>query len=203
MGFCSNSGPAFIIGAVGSGVFHSGMIGILLYAIHIISAMITGLFFRSGEKCGLEYQPPRIDEVVPAAALVEAVKRASASLLSVCSFVILFSVFTGMLDCGGALSVVCGFISGITGLELHFMKALFFGLLELGSGVGAMQGLTASPLCLSLAAGIVGWGGLSVQMQTAAVLYDSNIKGTLYLTGRLISAILSSVLAYLAGCVMF
>ena len=37
LGFCNNSGPAFIIGAVGSGVFGSVKIGLLLYAVHIFA----------------------------------------------------------------------------------------------------------------------------------------------------------------------
>ena len=46
LGFCNNSGPAFIIGAVGSGVFGSVKIGLLLYAVHILSELAAGLFFR-------------------------------------------------------------------------------------------------------------------------------------------------------------
>ena len=47
LAFCNNSGPAFIIGAVGSGVFGSVKIGLLLYAVHIFSALAAGLFFRN------------------------------------------------------------------------------------------------------------------------------------------------------------
>ena len=52
---------------------------------------------------------------------------------------------------------------------------------------------------LALAAGIVGWGGVSVHMQTAAVLNGTNIKGALHFAGRLISAATAAVLAYALG----
>ena len=54
-----------------------------------------------------------------------------------------------------------------------------------------------TPLNLALAAAMVGWGGVSVQFQTLAVLADSNIKGALHRAGRLSSAVLSFCLAYL------
>ena len=50
---------------------------------------------------------------------------------------------------------------------------------------------------LAAAAGLVGWGGVSVQFQTLALLSDSSTKGALHLAGRLSSALLSFCLAYL------
>jgi len=38
--FCNNSGPAFIVGAAGIGVFSSTAVGFLLYAVHILAALI-------------------------------------------------------------------------------------------------------------------------------------------------------------------
>ena len=44
--FCNNAGPAFILGAAGSAVFHSAAIGFLLLAIQIFSALLVGVLFR-------------------------------------------------------------------------------------------------------------------------------------------------------------
>ena len=44
--FCNNAGPSFIIGIVGYGIFQRASAGVLLYAIHLISAMIIGFIFR-------------------------------------------------------------------------------------------------------------------------------------------------------------
>ena len=43
LGFCNNTGPAFIVGVCGAGVFGSVRAGLLLYALHILSALLTGL----------------------------------------------------------------------------------------------------------------------------------------------------------------
>jgi len=193
--FCNNSGPAFIISAVGAGVFNSPEAGLLLYLVHIAAAVITGLMLkRKG------HTPPcssiHIDSLSFSSAFPGAVRQAVISALNVCGFVVCFTVLAGLLDSGGFISGLCGLISANTGLELHWCRALFMGFLELGSGAGAMQGLSVSPLNMALAAAMLGWGGLSVHFQTMALLSESKAKGALHTAGRLMSASISAMLAY-------
>lgn len=195
LAFCNNSGPAFIIGAVGAGAFGSGKAGLLLYLCHVLSAMLTGLFFRQKDYCR-EIPPLRLDTVYISQALPEAVKQAMGALLNVCGFVMCFTVLVGLLDAGGAFSLLCGQLSAAFGLELQFTHAALTGVLELGSAAGALRGLSPTPLNMALAAGILGWGGISVHFQTLAVLAGSKIKGALHFAGRLISASIGMVLAY-------
>lgn len=44
--FCNCASPGFCIGLVGLGVFGSAQAGAMLYGIHIVSALIVGLFSR-------------------------------------------------------------------------------------------------------------------------------------------------------------
>lgn len=44
--FCSTSGPMFIIGAVGVGMFKSSIIGYILFISHVFSAFLNGLIYR-------------------------------------------------------------------------------------------------------------------------------------------------------------
>ena len=195
LGFCNNSGPAFIIGAVGAGAFGSGKAGLLLYLCQVLSALLTGLFFRQKDYCR-EIPPLHLDSVYISQALPEAVKQAMGALLNVCGFVMCFTVVVGLLDAGGAFSLLCGYLAAAFGLELQFVHAALTGVLELGSAAGALRGLAPTPLNMALAAGILGWGGISVHFQTLAVLAGSKIKGALHFAGRLISASIGMVLAY-------
>lgn len=198
MGFCNNSGPAFIVGAVGAGVFASPRAGLYLYGVHIAAAIITGLIMRTSRAApedggGLG----AITEDVPfAAAFPDAVKRSLVSVLNVCAFVVCFTVLVGLMDADGFFSLAVGRVAAATGWEMHWVRALFTGVLELGSGVGAMRGLGVNAANLALAAFLVGWGGVSVHFQTMAVIADSGIKGALHFAGRLISASIAAVLAY-------
>ena len=202
LGFCNNSGPAFLVGAVGIGVFGSVKIGLLLYGVHILAAFLTGLLFRGKRPCP-ETQPILLDSADPALALTESVRQAVSAILSVCGFALCFSVLLAVLDAGGTLSTLCGMIAARLHFEPQFVRALLTGLFELGSGAAALQGLRPCPETLSLAAFLVGWGGLSVHFQTLGVLSGSDVKGALHLTGRLLSAILSAVSAYVAGLIFF
>lgn len=196
MGFCNNSGPAFLIGSIGAGVFGSARLGLGLYIIHILSALITGLFFRGSGR--YKAQLPHLPES-RGSALIDSVRQAAQSILSVCGFIVCFCVIIGLMDAGGYFSLLVGRLASLTGLELHAARALLSGVLELGSGIGAMRGLSPSPVNLAIAAGIVGWGGVSVHFQTYAVLAESDIKGDLHLTGRLICCAVSSALGYIFG----
>ncbi len=203
LGFCNNSGPAFIIGAVGAGVFSSAGVGLFLYCVHILSAVLTGIILRNGSWTGSgRTQPP--DSVLPfSQALPSAVKQALVSILNVCSFVVCFTVLTGLLDADGFFSLAVGRIAASTGWEMHWVRSLLTGFLELGSGVGAMRGLAVSPINLAMAAFVLGWGGVSVHFQTMALLAGSEIKGALHPAGRLISASIAAVLAYFGFTLVF
>ena len=199
LAFCNNSGPAFIVGAVGVGVFGSAALGLRLYAIHCAAALLVGLLLRGfGSDSPSPAVPPApAPSVSFSRALGEAVEGAVHALLRVCGFAVCFTAFTGLLDANGFFPAAAAFLSGRLGLEAGWCRALLCGLLELGSGAGALRGLPATPLNLALAAGLLGWGGLSVQFQTLAVLSESDIKGALPVAGRLMSAICSVLLALL------
>lgn len=46
LAFCNNSGPAFILGVVGAGVFGSSQVGLILYFTHVCASLLVGLIFR-------------------------------------------------------------------------------------------------------------------------------------------------------------
>lgn len=128
-----------------------------------------------------------------AQALPEAVRSAVCAVLTVSGFVVTFSVVTGMLDASGLLPALVGTLSARLGLELHFARALCTGVLELGTGIGAMQGLAPTPANLALAAFLIGWGGVSVHCQTAAVLAGTDIKSARHTAGRLLHGAISAL----------
>ena len=197
LAFCNNSGPAFLIGAVGCGVFHSAKAGVLLYVAHVAAALLTGLFFRQ-RGYPKEIPPVFLDAVDPAAALTDAVRHSVTAILQVCGFAVFFSVLLAVAENLGLLELPLRTLNGL-GASPAVVRPLLAGLLELGSGVAAMEGMALSPAAMALAAFLTGWGGLSVYFQTRALLTEGKAKGALHITGHLLSASIGAMAAFLLG----
>ncbi|MDO4815282.1 MAG: hypothetical protein Q4A83_01595 [Bacillota bacterium] len=197
--YCNNSGPAFIIGAVGTGVFHSISAGLILYAAHIISAALYGklLNVESSESfCSKEYKSADFSS-----ALTTAVKKSVSSIINVCGFVLAFSVVLKLLNANGLISVISGKMAELTHTQLKFNYALITGLFEIGNCISEMQGLLPSPLNMALAAFILGWGGFSVHFQTLSLIAETDIKTARYIIGRFLIAVMASAIAFLTALI--
>ena len=202
LGFCNNCGPAFIISVAGSAVFGSVKIGFFLYLVHVISALLTGVLLRGGRCEDLSSDLPTKSEGL-SAAFTESVKRAAAAMVTVCGFVVFFSVLVGLLDEVGTLSSLSGAISAHLKTELHFSRSLLTGFLELGTGTSSLIGLSVSAANLSLCSLIIGWGGVSVHAQAAAVIRESGLSSARHTFGKLLHGVLSALITYLAYPLIF
>ena len=174
-------------------MFHSAGYGLLLYGVHVLSAVIIGMLFAPRSGGFPPEERAQIAAVSLSQALPEAVRSAVRAVLTVSGFVVTFSVVTGVLDASGLLPALVGTSAARLGLELHFTRALCTGVLELGTGIGAMQGLTPTPANLALAAFLIGWGGVSVHCQTAAVIAGTDIKSARHTAGRLLHGVISAL----------
>ncbi|MCC8076094.1 MAG: sporulation protein [Clostridiales bacterium] len=177
LAFCNNCGPAFLLGAAGAGVFGSTQAGLLLLAGHWLGACSVGVLFRcSGEVPRQNAAPTPIQGVSLASAFTGAVKSAVQSTLNVCGSVVLFRVLLQLLSLTGALEWCAALPNG---------QALAWGLLELTSGVNALEperGFTGAMVC---GAFLMGFGGLSVLCQTLALLEGSGLDLRPALVGKL------------------
>ena len=205
LAFCNNSGPAFILGVVGAGVFGSGAAGLLLYAVHIAASLLVGLVFRlyrseEGPRRG-RLQGAQFQTAAFPAAFTRSVTGALASTLNICAFVLFFAVTIRMLTLSGILDGLAGGLSllfGPLGFSQSWARRLLTGALEISSGVSSLTGGSLSGR-LSMAAFMLGWAGLSVHCQVLAFLGDSGLSMGTYLTGKLLHGVLSAgLLALLA-----
>ena len=200
--FCNNSGPSFLIGAVGIGVFHSSPAGLLLYGVHILSAIITGMFLSGTKSAPTAGSPVFIETAALSAVLPDAIGKAVTQTLLVCGYVVFFGAVSGILEAADILSALCGSLALYTPLTLHHARALCMGLLELGCGMGAMAGSTLSPQSLTLCAFLTGFGGLSVALQTGGMLHGTGLPLRNHLLGRLCCGTISGFLMYSISAIL-
>lgn len=171
LAFCNNAGPSFILGVVGVGCFGSLRTGVYLYLVHAFSAVLVGILFR--KKAPVSGQKVRYSAAFePIAAFVLAVGEAAEGMVRLCGFVVFFLVILAL-------------ITDLTGLN----HPVLLGLVELTTGVTALEG---RPGDLVWAAALLGWGGLSVHGQTAAVLSDTDLGLGRYFLGKILQAIFSA-----------
>ena len=201
LAFCNNSGPAFIFGVVGAGIFHSGPAGLLLYLTHVAASLAVGLLFRFYKPHDGPASPRGSGSVQfqtgnAGAAFTRSVTGALSGILNICAFVICFTVILRLLTLCGALDLaaeVLAFLFRPLGMDRVWARRLLTGVVELSSGVTALSGGAISGR-LSMAAFMLGWAGLSVHCQVLAFLGDSGLSMGTYLSGKLLHGILSAAL---------
>ena len=181
--FCNNAGPAFLFGAVGT-VLGIGMTGcLLLWGIHLLSALVIGLVNRPKEAPNAALPP--VQRANASGAVVEAVRSAGQAILQITMFVAAFSVLARLLTMAAAHILPDGVCTVLTGM------------LELSGGVAA---LAAMPIALrwklALASFFLGFGGLCVWMQTQAVLAPAGLSGCGMLLAKLAQGLLAALMTY-------
>lgn len=191
--FCNNSGPLFILTAVGLGMLHHREAGILLYLTHLLSALLCGVLFR---RYGKEKSPsPRLlpPATLPsplpdlAGAIGSAVTESVEAMGKVCGFILLFSVFCAALPQGGPAPYLHPF-------------------LEITGGIPALlaEGTLPPTMVLPVIAFFLALSGLSVLLQTASFLHPAGLSLRPYLLGKLVQAPLAALLtALFAHCFPF
>ena len=196
--FCNNSGPAFLFGAVGAGIFGDMRAGLALYLAHVLAAFAVGILSRlfARKDSSAAAQPsapkrpqPRFSAVFPASAV-----QALASVGTISAFVLLFAVLRALLSACGLLplltNLACAALSPFSP-EPALVGAALDGFLEMTAGLTALSvsdGSLTAQLCT--AAWICGWGGLSVHCQTLALVQDAGLSLRPYLLGKLAHSLL-------------
>ena len=176
--FCNNAGPAFAVGVAGVTVFSSGRIGVYLYLIHVTAALAAGLLLCRRGSPSAAAPPSAPVRTGLAQQFLSAVTDAAAAMGRVCAFVVFFLVLLRLLE----------HYTGTWGAAA--------GVVELTNGI---LRLTPGRRGFVLASSLLGWGGLSVHCQTAAVTAGSGMRLGRYLAAKAVQSVLAALLALLAA----
>ncbi|MBE7038901.1 MAG: hypothetical protein E7404_08385 [Ruminococcaceae bacterium] len=173
IGFCNNSGPLFLIGAVGIGMFSSKKIGIMLYLVHILSAISVGIILRTNIKNTITKKENN-NILIQENIFVKSVEESVITILNVFGYVILFAVIISFVD-----NI---FLSGFFEMTTAIFK------------------ISKSDLTLHqkfvLSAFFASWGGLSVHMQTMGIISKSDLSFKKYLFAKLMHGIIAVIYAF-------
>ena len=173
----NNPSLSFIIGGVGLGMYKDLRVGIMLASAVQLSAIITGIILR--KKISKKQNTGFITR--QNYSFIASVKKSGLAFISIASFIMVFSVI------GGVLEIL---------LPDVFMPlvALF---LEVTRGVKFFSSASMPfSLSLSLSAFTLAFGGISVLMQSMALLSNCNLKYTPYIFIKLLQGIFAFIITY-------
>lgn len=182
LAFCNNSGPLFILGAVGIGILQNQALGILLYVPHILSALTTGVIFRFyGRETPNNALPVAYSDNIKQTcqAVGSSVAESVTAILKVCGFIILFGVFANTIP----------YFSG---------REYLYSFLEITGGIKAI--LKENPVTNILFCNIsffLAFSGVSVLMQVMGIISPCGLSVKSYVLGKLVQGLLAFVFTYL------
>lgn len=199
LAFCNNSGPTFILGVVGAGVFASSKVGLLLYLAHAAASVCVGFLFRFYKREGKRRErraSPTFEAERITVAFTGAIKNSFLSTLNICAFVVFFTVVIKLLFLSGLLPGLAGVLGALLspmGFSTQWAERLLTGLIELTSGVWTLTGAGTMSGKLSMAAFLLGWAGLSVHCQVLSFIGGSGLSVKTYIGGKLLHGGLSAL----------
>lgn len=174
LSFLSNAGPAFFIGIL-SACFPDRWMVFSLWGIHILSAFLVAALQSVKESA-------RCKGEETALSLPHVMESSLKALGLICGWILCFRVLSAELE------------HWILWRLPDWLQALIIGLLELTNGCSKLTAVASVEIRYLLAAGLSGFGGLCVLMQTHSVLGSLPLSS--YLLGKTLQALFSLLMAY-------
>ena len=174
--FCVNAGPAFIVTAAGEMILGSETAGIVMLVSVYFASVLTGLtfaFFKGKTDCKKINNCRKTDL---SRAFVESAFSSSKSIISVCTWVLIFSAVSG---------IVKSFIKNETVLLVYLAFS------EVTKGIESAAKLGGIPLVSA----VISFGGICVMCQLLPVIKKCGIKAYEYLVFRIVNAVFSFLTA--------
>ena len=185
MAFCNNAGPLFIMGTVGISFFSSKSVGITLFIVQVITALICarifgGDFSKTKTTVGEEWKYYKKNKPPTGELVIASGADSGAAIINVCVFVITFSSILEILPFG----------------EFPLLS----GILEVTRGVAEVSRMGTSTLPLISA--LIAWGGMSVHLQ-ADSLSGGLFSKKLYYKGKVCAALISFFITKVTGADLY
>ncbi len=206
--FCTTSGPIFVIGAVGAGMFGSFKIGVVLYLSHILSSTILGIIYGNIKK--KKENKNDISTANPALPIKkdnvfgECVLQTINSLFVVGAYITIFYLLGEILQSLGVFNLLIKTLSPLTqklGMNNSLLSGVLYGILEVTRGAKELS-VCISPLSICLCSGLLSFSGISIIMQSMVFLKQAKIKMHNFVLTKVIHSIFSMISCFIF-CLLF
>lgn len=205
--FTNNSGPLFIVGTVGIGLFYNSSIGLILFFTHLLSCLTVGFLFRwwgkSKEKHFRDATYSIENNSLAFCNLGEVLSKSIISsintILMIGGFVVLFSIIISMLNTSHILHVLSSHVLSVLHIPEELSLSLLTGFIEVTNGLSFICELSSLSISFKLVicSFVLGFGGFSVLLQVLSITSKANISIKPYFIGKLLQAFFATFYTYL------
>lgn len=204
--FCNNSGPLFVVGAVGTAILGSVRAGYFILITGYIASLIVGLLFRfykSGERHNSRVSAQKyvLSQTQPqpfGKILGGVVSRSVETVLQIGGFMLLFSVLISILERSGLLSM-CANILCVFFVPENLALPVTKGIIEITNGAKAVADtavhINQKVIVTSM---IISFSGLSIFAQTVSFISKTDISAKVYAFSKILQAAVHGLIA--AAC---
>jgi len=198
MSFCSVSGPMFIVGTVGIMMLNSSKAGAIILISNILASLINGIIYRGKDEPKLS---PNYISKKPVN-LTDCVYDSLISVLMVGAYISISFLFIEILSSLKILEAISNTICWVFNMAQYhnIVRSFLIGLVEITSGILNLS-TTSSSLFVKtiIASGLIGFGGVSVVLQSMNFLSSLNIPVKIMLKQKMTQAILCIIFSIIIG----
>ena len=210
LAFTNNSGPLFIIGTIGIGLFKNTTIGILLFITHILACLTVAFLFRfwksskrfekKGDSPLFSQTPVSISNL--GEVLSSSIMSAINTIFLIGGFIVLFSVIISILENSSILDWLAHLIQpilNIFSIPFSYANGIFTGLLEVTNGVCNVANITNKSISTNIiiCSFILGFGGISIMLQILSIISKAKISIKPYIIGKFLQGIFAATYTYI------
>lgn len=179
--FCSNTGPAFVIGLTAS-ILNNTKIAFCIYMCQVVSAIIIGLFLRKDSPV-ISNKNNHNDRDFSLSCIPNSISSSILPMLNICAFVCFFSCISASVE------------NILVSLNLNdYLQNFVTGFLEITNGIANLKYCPLNNSTVFLAAFFIGWSGISVILQSINITSKHSLCCKKYVISKLIQGILCAFL---------
>ena len=190
--FCSTSGPMFIVGTIGIGVFKSAKVGYILLISHILGSFLNGIIYRG--------KPSHKSTFIPTnnnMQLNDIMYDSIISILLVGGYIIFASVVIQILQLTNIIHLICILICKIPCFDYHTVYSLLCGIIEITNGIIMLgNGCISLPLKVVFASMLIAFSGISIMLQSSAFLTKIGLKKRTIILQKITQTIITCLLTF-------
>lgn len=200
--FTSTSGPLFVIGTVGAGMFVSAKMGFVILLSHFLGAMLNGVLYRNHNytQTSLNRKARFELENTPENILEKSMLSAINSILIVGGYISVFFILIDILSDVGLISMLSTLLNmlfSLFSIDCYFSNSIVVGFIEMTRGCYELSTyFTDYTVATMVCTFIISFGGLSTMLQAMTFLQRCQIKLSFFFKQKITHALFACAISY-------